>query len=221
MTMWIEHVPYDRSEGYLRTLYDRVKGMLPSLQGERFAGCRFRHRKGALRIPEVGEAALQVERNRVVDFCANAGLLEVLAKPIAIGHSDHELIVDVIAFRRFHGQPHLGKADVGEQRAVALCVLAAARAPHLEVRQLDPQHGRLQGRVSGPDDVGTRPLLQQHPQALCLSITNGSPTQPTRLFLLQEDAVEKTSQLSGVARFNCCFGLTSPTLIHLSRTKIR
>lgn len=26
MTMWIEHVPYDRSEGYLRTLYDRVKG---------------------------------------------------------------------------------------------------------------------------------------------------------------------------------------------------
>jgi uncharacterized peroxidase-related enzyme len=24
--MWIEHVPYDRSEGYLRTLYDRVKG---------------------------------------------------------------------------------------------------------------------------------------------------------------------------------------------------
>ena len=24
--MWIEHVPYDRSEGYLRMLYDRVKG---------------------------------------------------------------------------------------------------------------------------------------------------------------------------------------------------
>jgi uncharacterized peroxidase-related enzyme len=24
--MWIEHVPYERSEGYLRTLYDRVKG---------------------------------------------------------------------------------------------------------------------------------------------------------------------------------------------------
>jgi len=26
MSMWIDHVPYDRSEGYLRTLYDRVKG---------------------------------------------------------------------------------------------------------------------------------------------------------------------------------------------------
>ncbi len=26
MSMWIEHVPYDRSKGYLRTLYDRVKG---------------------------------------------------------------------------------------------------------------------------------------------------------------------------------------------------
>jgi uncharacterized peroxidase-related enzyme len=24
--MWIEHVPYEKSEGYLRTLYDRVKG---------------------------------------------------------------------------------------------------------------------------------------------------------------------------------------------------
>jgi uncharacterized peroxidase-related enzyme len=24
--MWIDHVPYERSEGYLRTLYDRVKG---------------------------------------------------------------------------------------------------------------------------------------------------------------------------------------------------
>jgi uncharacterized peroxidase-related enzyme len=26
MSMWIDHVPYERSEGYLRTLYDRVKG---------------------------------------------------------------------------------------------------------------------------------------------------------------------------------------------------
>ncbi|SRR5258708_10601550 len=24
--MWIEHIPYERSEGYLRSLYDRVKG---------------------------------------------------------------------------------------------------------------------------------------------------------------------------------------------------
>ena len=24
--MWIEHIAYDQSEGYLRTLYDRVKG---------------------------------------------------------------------------------------------------------------------------------------------------------------------------------------------------
>ena len=26
MTAWISLIPYDQSEGYLRTLYDRVKG---------------------------------------------------------------------------------------------------------------------------------------------------------------------------------------------------
>ena len=65
------------------------------------------------------------------------------AQPVAIGHANHELVVDVRPVRRFDRQHDFAEAGVGEQRAIARGVGAAAVAPAGELRQLDAQHRRL------------------------------------------------------------------------------
>src|SRR5207244_918317 len=64
-------------------------------QREAGIGGALRVRKIAAAVAEVCEAALEVERDGIVDFVSDAALVEMPLQRVAIGRLDDELIVDV------------------------------------------------------------------------------------------------------------------------------
>ena len=65
----------------------------------RSLGCR----ESSCSIPQLAKARLEMKRNRVVDFGAYAGGLQMRAQPVALGRANDELVVDMRAVRRARG----------------------------------------------------------------------------------------------------------------------
>src|SRR6185436_4866980 len=66
---------------------------------EAFGGRALRIRERACAVPEVRETRLLVKRQWIVDFVADALLIQMALQPIAIGRSDDELVIDVATVR--------------------------------------------------------------------------------------------------------------------------
>ena len=60
-----------------------------------FPACPFGFRAVFRPVPEVGEALLHVQRNRVINLGADAAFRKVGAQPVPIRDADHILVVDV------------------------------------------------------------------------------------------------------------------------------
>ena len=63
---------------------------------------------------------------------------------IALGHAHHELVINVPAARRVSRQRDLLQPGGGEQLPIRLRIRLPCRVPARQVRQLHPQHRRLQ-----------------------------------------------------------------------------
>ena len=102
-------------------------------------------RQVAAPVPQTGEARLQMKRHRVVDFVADAAVVEVTLQRAAIRSPDDELIVDVAPTLRLDRQrdPPV-KAGVAEHCAVAIGVRTPRIGPLGEVRRLDAQNRGLE-----------------------------------------------------------------------------
>src|SRR5439155_2953055 len=84
------------------------------------------------------------ERHRIVDFVADAALVEMPLQGVAIGTADHELIVDVaLVWWLDRQRDPVGQVRLAEERAVTLRVRAARIGPRGEMWRFDPQDCRL------------------------------------------------------------------------------
>src|SRR5262245_38423305 len=92
--------PNDRDDGLL--LFERQ--LTVDWNSERLVGGLLGVREVAAPIAEIGEARLQMERYRVIDFVANALLVEMPLERVALGRLDHELVVDVEPVGSFRRQ---------------------------------------------------------------------------------------------------------------------
>ena len=113
-------------------------------QSEDLVGRSLGCREGSCSIPQLAKARLEMKRNRVVDFGAYAGGLQMRAQPVALGRADDELVVDMRAVRRAPRERH-GAVETGllEQRLVPFGIPAPRRRPAAQVRQLDAKNRRL------------------------------------------------------------------------------
>jgi len=75
-------------------------------QGQNFLRCTLGVGKRPLPIAKVGEARLQMQRERVVDLRADPILTQVLAQGVPPRSADDKLVVDVAG--RVLGHEHLG-----------------------------------------------------------------------------------------------------------------
>src|SRR5262245_53255895 len=95
-------------------------------------------------MTEVREARLQMKRNRIVDFGANASRVEMLLQTVAVCCPDDELVVDVMAIRGFRRQRHtIENAGGAEQLTIPSRIGPPAFGPARQVRRLHTQHRRL------------------------------------------------------------------------------
>src|SRR5687767_12828188 len=167
-----ERVDLRGDVGHLGTRQLGVDGQRDGLPGR-----RFRLREVPVTVTEVGEALLEMERPRVVDLVADARLAQRLLERVALGRADDELVVDVTGLG-----PGLGQAYVraGQELAVERRVPLPAGVPVLEVAELHPEHGRLEGVEPAvlAEHVmvvlGPRPVLAQelHPVEECFVLAD-------------------------------------------------
>src|SRR5262245_52275755 len=114
-------------------------------QGEDLLGRSLCCREGTCSIPQLTKARLKMKRYCVVDFRAYAGALQMLAQPIALGHADDELVVDMRAVRRAPRKRHRsGETGLLEQCFVPFGIPASRRRPAVQVGQLDAKNRRLE-----------------------------------------------------------------------------
>ncbi|OGW64672.1 MAG: hypothetical protein A3H49_12940 [Nitrospirae bacterium RIFCSPLOWO2_02_FULL_62_14] len=121
-----------------------------------------------LLIPQLPVAALQVQRNRIVDFRADPLFLEIRPQVVPFLRADGELVVDVdvalVGLRQDDAPRQFG---VRKELLVPPGVPLPALHPPIEMVQLHPEHRRLQGVQAAVDPrqfVHVTDLAAVHPQ---------------------------------------------------------
>lgn len=117
-------------------------------QRECFAGGAFGFGEVAFLVAEVAEAVLQVERDGIMNFGADAVLCEVRGERVAlaVGDADDVLVEDVHgAGADVKGRDEFGESGLSEQTRVEGGAFAARLRPAVEVRELDAQERGLDG----------------------------------------------------------------------------
>lgn len=150
-------------------------------------------------VPECYEAFLEMQRNRIVNFSADALFFEIVAQGIPLRHGHHELVVDVIMLDPIllvDGARQANTAsvfDLGllEQGFIEISVFLPQCRPTIQVGQLDAQHRRLQSiepKVPADDAMVVLRLAALYSQHL----------QPFGKFLIVRDdhaAIAQTTEI--------------------------
>jgi hypothetical protein len=86
-----------------------------------------------LQVPEIREARLQVQRERIVDRAADTAILEMRLQRLALRHPDRVLVVDRGVGGIDKRRDYIG--EIGERCIVVRSIASPSRTPGFEMRQ--------------------------------------------------------------------------------------